>query len=235
MTVKSIDQIIKEDFSFRINRDTASKNIKYRFFPQNAVELKRIITKKYNELGPGTKKSPIDLNDIDVSQLNKLHIDMGDYLFSQSKFKYIDISEWDTSNIEDFRSIFYDCSSIVSVGDLGKWNVSNAKKINAMFTNCSKLSYIGDISSWQVDNVEWANTIFRNCKSLTYVGDLSNWNTSNMVYMQCMFYGCQKLTNVGDITKWKINKNANISEIFKFSGLTNIEKEYYKLYGIRCD
>ena len=62
--MKSLNQYIKEKLI--INKDYNDKMIVVKSFD----ELRKIIEDRYKKLGPGTKKNPIDFNDIDVSNLD---------------------------------------------------------------------------------------------------------------------------------------------------------------------
>ena len=49
-----------------INKDYRDASISSKSF----YELRKIIVDRYFKLGPGTKKDPIDFNDVDVSNLD---------------------------------------------------------------------------------------------------------------------------------------------------------------------
>ena len=62
--------------------------------PKTFDELRKIIEDRYKKLGPGTKRNPIDFNDIDVSNLDSFYSSTHySGLFEGTKFKYIDISD----------------------------------------------------------------------------------------------------------------------------------------------
>jgi len=43
-----------------------------------------------------------------------------------SLFEFLpDISNWNTSNIELVRSLFFGCSSLKKIPDISKWDISN--------------------------------------------------------------------------------------------------------------
>ena len=113
--------------------------------PASLEELRKIIEDRYNKLGPGTKQKPINFNDVDVSNISSFYNE-NNYIgiFRKTKFEYIDISDWDVSNIKDMCYMFYGCDQLKSVGDLSKWNVSNVKRIDFMFDN----SGITNIPKW---------------------------------------------------------------------------------------
>ena len=151
--------------------------------PKSFNELRNIIEDRNDKFGAGTKRKPINFNDIDVSEITTFQ-----ELFKYTDFKYIDISDWDVSNVEDMRNMFFKCEHLQSVGDLYDWNVSNVKYMSRMFYYCKQLKSVGDLSNWDVSDVEDISTMFENCKQLKSVGNLSNWNVSNVKYMSSMFY-----------------------------------------------
>ena len=125
-----------------------NKNYKqYTYVPKSFDELRQIIEKQYKEQGPGTEQNPIDFNDIDVTEMTTFYDDSGSKgLFENTKFEYINISDWDVSNVEDMNSMFYRCKQLKSVGDLSDWDVSNVENMHHMFYNCKQLKSVGDLS-----------------------------------------------------------------------------------------
>ena len=103
--MKTLNQYIQEKLV--INKDYCGATIVVKSFD----ELRKIIEDRYDKLGPGTKRKPIDFNDIDVSNLDSFYSndfynnDRG--LFSRTRFKYIDISDWDVSNITNMSYMFF--------------------------------------------------------------------------------------------------------------------------------
>ena len=75
--------------------------------PASLEELRKIIEDRYNKLGPGTKQKPINFNDVDVSNISSFYNE-NNYIgiFRKTKFEYIDISDWDVSNVEDMSNMF---------------------------------------------------------------------------------------------------------------------------------
>ena len=73
----------------------------YTCAPNTVEELRKIIEDRYNEFGPGTKNNPIDFNDVDVRNIDSFYdnnINIG--IFEDIKFEYIDISDWNVSNVK---------------------------------------------------------------------------------------------------------------------------------------
>ena len=167
-----------------INKDYRDNTIVVKSF----VELKKIIDDRYDKLGPGTEQNPIDFNDIDVSNIDSFYSIYEKGIFEYTRFKYIDISDWDVSNIKSMRVMFCRCYILESVGDISKWDVSKVTDMSNMFSYCSKLKSVGDISKWDVSNVTDMERMFYDYCSFNQ--DISCWNVSNVRNNYCMFENC---------------------------------------------
>ena len=235
--MKRLATYIKDNKSSLISLNEkfrVSKDMETILTPKSLDELRNIIEDRIKKQGFGTAENPIDFNDIDISKIQNLHS-----LFWWNKtsnkllhnIKYIDISEWNVSNVTSFRSMLYDCENLVSVGDLSNWDMRNAKELRGMFFNCRILENIGDLSKWEVtDNLidtcsmfcmcyklknigdigKWemrnvSNTceMFNHCDELEYIGDISSWDLRSVISMAGMFRGCKNLTDIGDLSKWQ--------------------------------
>ena len=167
--------------------------------PKTFEELRKIIEDRYKKFGPGTKQKPIDFNDVDVSNIDSFYdnnINIG--IFDSTKFEYIDISNWNVSNVEDISAMFSNCEQLKSVGDISKWDVSKVEDMQGMLSSCKQLKSIGDLSNWNVSKVENMSYMFYECRQLKSVGDLSNWNVSNVRYIYYMF----AKSGITNIPKW---------------------------------
>ena len=153
--MKTLNQYIKEKLI--INKDYRDNMIVVKTFD----ELRKIIEDRYDKLGPGTKQNPIDFNDIDVSNLQYFYNNEDKGIFEYTKFKYIDISEWDVSNIKSMRGMFFMCKELKSVGDISEWDVSNVTSMTSMFDGC--ILFNQDLSKWNVLNVTNKTDMFYDC------------------------------------------------------------------------
>ena len=179
--MKTLNQYIKEKLI--INKNYRGGDLS----PKSFDELRKIIEYRYDKLGPGTKQNPIDFNDIDVSNIDSFYSN-NTGIFEGTNFKYIDISDWDVSNVTDMKVMFYNCVVLKSVGDISKWDVSNVINMSAMFDSCEELESVEDISKWDVSNVTDMRFMFLGCKKFNQ--DISKWNVSNARYHGFMFYNC---------------------------------------------
>ena len=101
--------------------------------PANWSELKAELQKRRMKYGIGSENNPINLNDIDVSNITNMSM-----LFTgRTQFSYIDISEWDVSNVTNMMGMFMGCKLLMSVGDISSWNISNVRMMRNMFKHCN--------------------------------------------------------------------------------------------------
>ena len=178
--MKQLNQYIKEKLI--INKDYNDKMIVVKSFD----ELRKIIEDRYDKLGAGTEQDPVDFNDIDVSNIDSFCGKYGIGIFEETNFKYIDISDWDVSNIKSMRNMFFMCTELKSVGDISKWDVSKVTDMNSMFHGCKYFNQ--DISGWNVSNVENMWNMFFGCKKFNQ--DISKWDVPKVRCKIDMFYGC---------------------------------------------
>ena len=155
--MKSLNQYIKEKLI--INKDYRDNTIVVKTFD----ELRKIIEDRYDKLGAGTKQNPIDFNDIDVSNLDSFCNKYNIGIFEYTRFKYIDISYWNVSNVKSMGYMFAYCEELRSVGDISSWDVSNVTNMSHMFYMCEELKSVVDLSGWDVSNVRNHDIMFLYC------------------------------------------------------------------------
>ena len=111
-------------------------------------QLKQMITNKDSNIA-----------DVDVSEIT----DMSE-LFKGSDFGgswTADISEWDTSKVEDMGKMFWGCKELTKV------ELPNTEKVEDMryvFNGCENLQQ--DFSSWDITNVRYKDDMFRGCTKM---------------------------------------------------------------------
>ena len=179
--MKTLNQYIQEKLI--VNKDYRDGKM---YHPKSFDELRKIIKYRYNTLGPGTKQNPIDFNDIDVSNIDSFLNKNNVGIFERTKFEYIDISEWDASNMKSTCSMFYLCEKLESVGDISKWDVSSVTDMSYMFAFCKKFNQ--DLSKWDVSSVTDMSYMFACCEYFN--NNISNWNVSNVIYNKKIFEDC---------------------------------------------
>ena len=150
--MKTLNQYIQEKLI--INKNYREAKIVVKSFN----ELRKIIEDRYKKLGAGTEQNPIDFNDIDVSNLDSF-CKKNKGIFAETKFKYIDISNWDVSNVTNMKYMFFKCNKFNQ--DISNWNVSNVTDMTGMFDGCK--SFNQNLSDWNVYKVKFNRGIFKDC------------------------------------------------------------------------
>ena len=177
---------IKNDFMFeKLKISSKSKFYEYSCQPKDKYALRKILEKRL------AQDKNADLNDIDVSQITDMGMISGTGLFEYLDPHDIDISEWNVSNVETMRCMFYGCENFISKG-LENWDVSNVNNMGGMFYDCKKFN--GDLSKWNVSNVETMRYMFYGCENFISKG-LENWKPYKCKKMNYMLSGCSSLKN----------------------------------------
>ena len=135
------------------------------------------------------------------------------YMFSGSSLETLDVSGWDTSMVTTMKSMFYDCTGLVTIIGLDGWDVSEVGSFNHTFYNCPVLTTVGDISGWNTGKVTVMDNMFSGCEALV-LPDLSVWDVSAVTSMRYMFEDCRKLTGF-DMTSWNPVELKDVTGMFK--------------------
>ena len=180
--MKSIDEYINEKLIL-------NKNIKkqYKYFPKYSDELKAIIIKLVNEQ---SNEDIINLNCIDTSKITS----MSQLFRGLNNIIKIDVSDWDTFNVNDFSMMFTECNNLEEIIGLENFNTSNVTDMSFMFDNCKNLLRI-DISNWDVSKVKDIQHMFDCCFNLETIGDVSHFDFESMIENNAYhtFSTCKKL------------------------------------------
>ena len=67
--------------------------------------------------------------------------------------KYINFSNFSSSNVKDMSYMFSGCKSLQSLPDISKWNTNNVNNMNWMFSGCESLYLFFDISKWNINTI----------------------------------------------------------------------------------
>ena len=237
--MRNLKDIILERLILSKNR----KQTAHTLFPKTKDELKEMIILEIEKNG-----NECSLNHIDVSQikdLSNLFKDIEKLDCERTNDIYLDVSNWDVSEVEDMMSLFEGTYSIRVKGisdwdvsnvkcmcgtfqcsnmneDISNWDVSNVDDMSFMF---SESDFNGDISKWNVSKVLDMSSMFENS---LFNGDISNWDVSNVKDVHKMFYNA---TFDGNIDNWKLpNDCRNVREMFPKTALEDNPPKWYKWY-----
>lgn len=166
--------------------------------------------------------------------------------FSFDKIEEVDMSNWDTSTVEDMNGMFYACRYLKSL-DVSNWNTSNVKNMDMTFGACRYLKSLEvskfdtsnvtsmygtfifcenleslDLSGWNTSAVKDMESLFEDCESLKEL-DLRSFDTSNVENMDSMFYDCLSLINL-DISSFNTQKVTSMDKMFAYCrSLTSLD------------
>ena len=172
---------------------------------------------------------------LDISHFNTSKVtNMSGMFASCTKIKELDVSNFNTSNVTNMggnvslrengfgysnTGMFFNMTSLEKI-DVSNFDTSNVTNMNTMFMNCDHLKEI-DLSNFNTSKVENMEGMFRN---LNYVETLNlcSFNTLNAMKMAYMFSKNTNLKNVYVSSKWLYNKNADVTGMFKNSGVSSV-------------
>jgi len=121
--------------------------------------------------------------------------------------------------------MFYGCKNLISVKNISNWNTINVTNMKSMFHFCKNLESLGNLSKLRVDNVTNFSYMFYGCKSLTNLEDISKWNTYKATDISYLFFDCISLKKLPDISKWNIKNIKNRENIFSNNVLLFIKSQ----------
>ena len=130
---------------------------------------------------------------------------------NKSNISSIDLSNFDTSKVENMGSLFQYLYNLTSL-DVSNFDTSKVTDMSGMFNNCSGLTTL-DVSNWDTSNVTTMSAMFASCSFTQF--DLSKINLSNVTNLQRLFDGCDDLISI-NATNINISKVTNIYQIFNY-------------------
>ncbi len=123
-------------------------------------------------------------------------------------------SKWNTSHVMDMSFMFCGCTNLGELPDFSKWDTSNLCDMSYMFRECELIDKIKNLDNFEVSKVTSISNLFYGCRNLTDIGDISEWNINKLIDMSHLFYDCIKLKRIPDISDWKLNNVSDMSFVF---------------------
>ena len=177
---------------------------------------------------------------LDQLNTNKV-IDMEGIFQYCTELEYLDLSNFDTSNVINMAFMFNQCNNLKEIKGLNKFITNKVTNMKSMFNSCFKLEYI-DLSNFDASKVTNMNYMFCECIKLRAIQgintihtnnvksmegmfqlcielkfiNLSNFDTSNVVNMALMFNKCKKLKEIKGLDKFNTSKVADMEGIFQY-------------------
>lgn len=184
-----------------------------------------------------------------INGLNKLNTsnlkDIGAMFYNCNSLTSIDISDWDTSNINnvtsrlntnDMTGLFEYCFELVDLKLPRKFITAKVHDISGMFNNTRLTSL--DLSDWDTSKVYSMRHVFHNSTALERL-NLVGWDASRTSDTNWMFVNCTELTTL-------IDGHESEPDVTIFNGLThaiylydnsklNYESVYALFRGVSAD
>ena len=192
--------ILNQDYSFAIEKKNIIEKIIINNGEPENLEKKIKVTKD--------TEIQIYFNTT-LSDCSKFFVDINNGI--KNKIVSIDLSKFDSSNLEKISSMFSGCSSLKSINFLN-FNTSKVKSLYFLFYGCSSLEEV-DLSNLDTSMVTNMEYLFYGCSSLEKV-NLSKLNTSLVTTMDRLFYGCSALEKV-DLSKFNTSNLISMNYLFE--------------------
>ncbi len=96
-----------------------------------------------------------------------------------SNLTTIDLSDFDTHNVEWLEGLFAECTKLQEIKFPENFTTEKVKSMGYMFYNCTSLPAI-DLSGFNTQNVIYFHNMFVNCNAMTTL-DLSHFNLSSVL------------------------------------------------------
>lgn len=152
-----------------------------------------------------TKTEDIDISNFDSSEVE----DMAYFFYKMNNLQSLDLSKFNTEKVTDMTGMFAYVNSLKKL-DLTNFDTSKVTNMSAMFHSMAELNEL-NIASFNTEKVTNMNGMFYGVNKLATL-NLSNFNTSNVENMSFMFHGMGSLENLNlfSFNTRKVNDMSNM-------------------------
>jgi surface protein len=139
-----------------------------------------------------------------------------------SYLQELDIQDWDTSNVADFRYMFRNCYNLKK-SNAPRLVTKTAAKMGSMFSSVSKLETL-NAQYWDTRNVTNMGSLFYTDAKLKNL-NIKNpetgqiWDTGKVTSMTGMFEGTTALTNLDFLADLDTHNVQNMTDMFRGNGV----------------
>ena len=162
-----------------------------------------------------TKAEDIDISNFDSSEVE----DMAYFFYKMNSLRSLELSSFNTDKATDMTGMFAYVNSLKKL-DLTNFNTSKVTNMSAMFHSMADLNEL-NISSFNTRNVTNMNGMFYGASKLASL-ELSNFDTSNVTDMGRMFSGMSSIQQL-DLTYFSTGNVAAMNDMFSLmTSLTQI-------------
>ena len=190
--------------SDNINRIQKAKSDIKEVIEKNGISVGNITIDGYaNKINQIAKTSKIFTDNVSVGrlELNGWTYPMGmkslENMFGGCYATYLDVSDWDTSNVENLKGVFSGTLYLDELKGLETWDVSNVTDMSMMLSSTFMRSRqdVLDLSTWNTSNVQNMELLFSYNTMLRDV-NISGWDMSNVQSAGGLFNHCFQLTSL---------------------------------------
>ena len=121
--------------------------------------------------------------------------------------EYIDVSKFETSNVENMRQIFFRCEKLKELKGINNFNTIKVTNMSSMFEECEELEYL-DLSNFNTSNVTNMEFMFKRCYKLKEIKGINNFDISKVENKEEMFEDCKELS-YSDLSDFNISSDIN--------------------------
>jgi len=152
---------------------------------------------------------------IDLSSFDTSNVDDMKHMFSIcSLMKIINLSNLKTDKVTDMSYMFNKCLNLEKIEFPPSFITKNVKNMGFMFHMCPKLTKIDFPQSFITNNVTDMSAMFGKCYKIESL-ELYNFENENVKNMRFMFGHCHNLKKILiDSQKFKTEKVINMGNIF---------------------
>lgn len=123
-----------------------------------------------------------------------------------------DLSNFDSSKLEDMKGLFAGCVNLVNI-NLHGIKTTHITDMSGLFSMCESLRTL-DFTDIDTSNVVDMCDMFYGCRSIKRLF-LDNFNTHNVNDMGWMFHGCESLTSLY-LNNFKILPTTRTDNMFQY-------------------
>ena len=147
------------------------------------------------------------------------------------EIEYLDLFNFDTSNVTDMSFLFNECFKLKEIKGLNKFNTTKVNNMFGMFYNCKEIEYL-DLSNFDTSKVANMGEMFYYCVKLKEIKGINNFNTKKVTKMNGMFSYCKELENL-DLSNFDSSKVEDLE--FMFSNCSKLKKLNLLNFSINTD
>lgn len=172
--------------------------------PSNKVYANQDASGMFNRLDQLTD---VDFEGFDLTYTSSV----ADMFFTCRSLESIDISDWNSGNVEYFNGLFQECKSLKNV-NMDGLDVHSAVSFGMMFSGCSVLEDV-DMSTFDTPALQDIGFMFYYSPSIKNVVFGERFNTSRITNFVGIFQGCNSIESI-DMSMFDMSNATSYARLF---------------------